>query len=146
MFDEVSHIAARVAGGAIIAIVPAFLSRGIINRVCEFKPSFLDAYIGFAVGSLAAIAWERVVLTVRDRFIEETPGQAIVIGWWFTWFGGLVLLALCVGYFVRDRKRQPIGIGSGIVVTLLTAILAAPIGLVVWLAMAFFFMPKLPGS
>src|SRR5215468_4063190 len=130
MFDDASQILARLAGGALVAIVPAFLSRGIIRRVCEFNPPFLDAYIGFAVGSLAAIAWERVVLAVRDSFfLGDMPGRAFLLGWLFTWSGGLVLLVLSVSYFVRDRQRRPIGLGSGTVVTLLTAMLAAPIGL-----------------
>ena len=141
LFDDLSHVLTRVAGGALGAIIPAFFSRGVVKRICEFKPPLIDTYVGFTVGSLAAIAWERVVLTVRDYFFPDL-GQAIVLGWLFTWSGGLALIIFSVAYFVRDKKRQPIGLGSGVIVTLLTCIVSAPLALGIWLIMAFTFMPK----
>jgi len=125
------------------AVIPAFFARGVIKRICEFKPRLVETYVGFTVGSLAAIAWERVVLTVRDSFFPSGLGQAIVLGWLFTWTGGLALIILSVAYFVRDRERRSIGLGSGVIVTLLTCLVSAPIALVVWLILAFTFMPKL---
>jgi hypothetical protein len=65
-----------------------------------------------------------------------------VLGWLFTWSGGLALIIFSVAYFVRDKKRQPIGLASGVIVTLLTCIVSAPLALGIWLIIAFTFMPK----
>lgn len=143
VFDDLPHVLSRVAGGAVGAVIPALFALGIVKRICEFKPRLVDTYIAFTVGSLAAIAWERVVLTVRNSFFPPGLGQAIVLGWLFTWTGGLALIIFSVAYFVRDRERRSIGLGSGVIVTLLTCLASAPIALVIWLILAFSFMPKL---
>jgi len=143
MFDDLTHVLARVAGGALAAIIPAFLSRGVVNRICEFRPPFINTYLAFAIGFLAAIAWQRIVLSIRDFLSPDGSGQALALGSLFTWSGGLALIILSVSHFVRDRQGHSIGVGSGVVVTLLTCLLSAPIALVVWLTVMFAFMPGL---
>jgi hypothetical protein len=75
--------------------------------------------------------------------MQDTPGAAIVLGWAFSWSGGLALIILAVAWLVRDRSGRPIGIGSSIIVTLLTLVWTAPIGLLFWFASAFYVMPRM---
>src|SRR5262249_5690861 len=138
----VEQILAMLLAAAIGAAIPAALSPGAVRRVCEFKPSLRQTYLAFLIGGLCPIAWEQLVQLARRPFMAETPGAAILLGWSFTIFGGLLLIVLAVGYFIRDAEHRPIGFGSGVVVTLLTLVWAAPIALVVWLAYSFYFLPK----
>jgi hypothetical protein len=138
------EIVAKLLGGALFAIVPTLISRGSFRRVCEFSPRFSSIYLAFLVGGLATIAWGEVISFFRNEFIAENFGIVVVYASALRLLGSLALIIAAVAYLIRDEKGKPIGMASATIVTLLTLVLTAPIGLAVFLISAFLFMPTIP--
>lgn len=136
---------AMVSAALLWAIIPAFVARPAVLKVCEFRPTVFATYFAFAVGFLAVIAWREAVLYVREPFMVEHTGTAILLGWSASIAGGLSLLIFSVSRFIRDAKQKPIGLGSAIIVTILALIWTFPIALVLWFVSAFYFLPT-PGA
>ena len=74
MTDSSPTILAKFAAAGIFALIATFSSRWAFVRICEFKPSWLNAFIAFAIGSSALIAWNELVTFVRDQFMNGQMG------------------------------------------------------------------------
>lgn len=85
--------------------------------------------------------WRNVVLWLREPFMEEATGTALVLGWTASTLGGFVLIAASLGLVVRDDQGVRIGIAPGAIVTGLTLVWMFPPALTLWLVSAFYFLP-----
>ena len=139
--DQALLIVAKLLGGAIFAVVPAFLSRGSFRRVCECNPSLVSIYVAFAIGGIGVIAWSEGVIFLRDQFSNENFGIVVIWAAMFRLLGALAILIAAVGYLVHDERGKAIGLGQSAIVTLLTLALTAPVAFVAFLMSAFLFMP-----
>ena len=138
------QIVAKIGAGAVLALPLAICARLPFPRVCEFQPRFLVSYFAFVVGCIAVVVWNELVTVGRDLFIDENTGIALILAASIRWIGSFVLIAASVAYLVHDRKGRPIGLASATVVSLLAAVMTAPIGLIVFGITAVLYMPHAP--
>lgn len=134
-------ILVALAGAAVMAVVPAFVSRWAVERVCEFRPPFGQVYRALLLGFVATMLWRYLVLWLREPYLEEAVGTALVLGWTASVMGGLMLVAASLGLLVRDDQGLRIGILPGAVVAGLTLVWMFPLALALWFIAAFYFLP-----
>ena len=144
MFATPGEIAAKVAAGVLLALILAVCARLPFPRVCEYQPRFGASFFAFAVGCIAVVVWNELVTSVRDLYLDENTGLTLVWAAAFRWLGSIALIIVSVACLVRDKKGKPVGLASAAVVSLLTMVMTAPIGLIVFATSAILFMPRPP--
>ncbi len=144
MFASWMQIVAKIGAGAVLALPLAICARLPFPRVCEFQPRFLISYFAFAVGCVAVVVWNELVTVGRDLLIDENTGIALIWAGAIRWLGSFAVIAASVAYLVHDKNGRPIGFASAAVVSLLAAVMTAPIGLIVFAISAVLYMPRAP--
>jgi hypothetical protein len=143
MFSSPVEIAAKVAAGALLALLLAVFARIVFPRVCGFQPPFLRAYSVFILGCVMVVIWNEVVTAVRDQIVGENLGYAFVWAALFRWLGSIALIIAPVAYLIRDEESDPIGLGSATVISLLAIVMKAPVGLIAFSLTAALTLPRL---
>jgi hypothetical protein len=143
MFSTPVEILAKVAAGALLALLLTLFARIVFPRVCGFQPVFWRAYMAFVIGCVMVVIWNEFVTVVRDRFVDDNLGYAFVWAALFRWLGSIALIIAPTAYMIRDEESEPIGLGSATGISLLAMVMTAPVGLIAFSLTAALMLPRL---
>lgn len=108
------------------SLLGGLLIRWSTSLVARFKPRFAQAYGVALLGSLTALA-----VRFAFSFVEEEAGAVGTIGLGLlASFLGIVIHVIFVGMMIKNEDGEAVGVGRGILVTIMEIPIAMGLGIV----------------